>query len=305
MFGYVAAIILTTLGVLAQGAAGSALASVQVVEHLRGGESVQTSRRRPLSFLGQPAECQCKFSGDCYCKDVLEYLDCVANSCHNPACNCAATQYKDSCDALGPQCDNLELGCGESKVTCAMEAIKKTLPPTLAPLKTVTPPPTTAETIAADLELLKAERCKHLENEKDGWLNADNRRRELEQVIEEKSTQLRKLGGQVPDMRCASEIPPAAAEAKGPCKNKGILGEAGHLASEAVSGAERGGRSAVRWYVGSLISLIIFCIASFYVYKWHHQMKDTNKDPHCGWRSILCGICCTPLTICFPIDPRK
>merc|ERR1719321_1856992 len=57
-----------------------------------------------------------------------------------------------------------------------------------------------------------------------------------------------------------------------------------------------------------LISLAIFCACTYYVHKWHNEMKEKNEDPTCGIKSCMCVTCClccgvgTCFTICFPID---
>jgi len=57
------------------------------------------------------------------------------------------------------------------------------------------------------------------------------------------------------------------------------------------------------WWVSWGISLAIFAVASFFVHKWHSEMKDQGiTTTFCGWKSILCCLCCTFLTICWPID---
>lgn len=48
--------------------------------------------------------------------------------------------------------------------------------------------------------------------------------------------------------------------------------------------------------------VIIFCVASFIVHRWHVQMRDTNRRPRCGPWTMFCGCCCTWLACCFPID---
>merc|ERR1719408_518770 len=54
---------------------------------------------------------------------------------------------------------------------------------------------------------------------------------------------------------------------------------------------------------GSLaVSFIIFGIATYFVYKWNKEAKDAGDEPHCGLWSVLCCLCCTPVTICCPID---
>merc|ERR1719379_1061796 len=54
---------------------------------------------------------------------------------------------------------------------------------------------------------------------------------------------------------------------------------------------------------GSLaVSLVIFGIATYFVYKWN---KEAGDEVYCGLWSVLCCICCTPVTICCPIDVSK
>ena len=53
---------------------------------------------------------------------------------------------------------------------------------------------------------------------------------------------------------------------------------------------------------GTLITLGIFCVASYYCYKWNQDLKAAGKETTCGWMSVLCCLCCTPLSCCFQID---
>jgi len=56
---------------------------------------------------------------------------------------------------------------------------------------------------------------------------------------------------------------------------------------------------------GVLAPLLIFGVASFVVYTWNHELMDKGKETTCGVKSILCGILCTPVTICWQIDEAK
>merc|ERR1719327_1701242 len=53
------------------------------------------------------------------------------------------------------------------------------------------------------------------------------------------------------------------------------------------------------------LDFIIFVVATYLVIRWHYDMKQENKDPHCSIWSVLCCLCCTPFVCCFPIDARK
>lgn len=54
--------------------------------------------------------------------------------------------------------------------------------------------------------------------------------------------------------------------------------------------------------ISLLVQFAIFGVACYYVWKWHNEMKEQGKEPGCGIWSALCCLCCTPITICFPID---
>merc|ERR1719408_715552 len=57
--------------------------------------------------------------------------------------------------------------------------------------------------------------------------------------------------------------------------------------------------------IGGLISLAIFCVATYFVYKWNKEAKAAGKEPYCGLLSVLCCLCCTPVTCCCPIDTKS
>merc|ERR550537_614728 len=56
---------------------------------------------------------------------------------------------------------------------------------------------------------------------------------------------------------------------------------------------------------GTLVTLGIFCVATYMCYKWNADMKEKGDEPHCGLMSCLCCCCCTPLVCCFPVDSSK
>merc|ERR1719506_2606256 len=56
---------------------------------------------------------------------------------------------------------------------------------------------------------------------------------------------------------------------------------------------------------GAFVTIAIFCVASYFCYKWNKEMTEKGDEPHCGLLSALCCCCCTPLVCCFPIDSGK
>ena len=60
-------------------------------------------------------------------------------------------------------------------------------------------------------------------------------------------------------------------------------------------------------FLYAFMSIIIICIASYLVWKWHNDMKTEGKNPSLGVKSICCCVLClcgcgTFLALCFPID---
>merc|ERR1719393_517137 len=45
---------------------------------------------------------------------------------------------------------------------------------------------------------------------------------------------------------------------------------------------------------GTVVTIAIFCIASYFAYKWNKEMDQNGDDPHCSIFSCLCCLCCTP-----------
>eukprot|EP00746_Dinoflagellata_sp_MGD_P164861 gnl/MRDRNA2_/MRDRNA2_93782_c0_seq1.p1 gnl/MRDRNA2_/MRDRNA2_93782_c0~~gnl/MRDRNA2_/MRDRNA2_93782_c0_seq1.p1 ORF type:complete len:151 (-),score=13.75 gnl/MRDRNA2_/MRDRNA2_93782_c0_seq1:62-514(-) len=88
-----------------------------------------------------------------------------------------------------------------------------------------------------------------------------------------------------------------------PDVTKGEIPTAGEVVGDQVgvdvpnphqyTGALVGGGAA-----GVLITLAVFVIASYFCYKWNSELKAVHEEPHCGWKSILCCLCCTPS--CLP-----
>merc|ERR1719316_1745685 len=88
-------------------------------------------------------------------------------------------------------------------------------------------------------------------------------------------------------------------------EGKEKVGPAASVAAGEGPAAEYAQASYNAWLMSTLISIAIFVISTYLVYKWHHEMREKGQGPQCGWKSILCCLCCTVATICFPIDEGR
>lgn len=52
-----------------------------------------------------------------------------------------------------------------------------------------------------------------------------------------------------------------------------------------------------------VLQLVIFCVATFLVYKWNQEFVTQGMQPTCGIRTICCCIFCSIFACCFPFDP--
>merc|ERR1719375_1715639 len=78
-------------------------------------------------------------------------------------------------------------------------------------------------------------------------------------------------------------------------------------ASSPMDGADVKSVPIYAWiYLG--FSIIVICVSSYLVWKWHGEMVNEAKAPRCGCKSVVCAVCClcfglgTCLTCCYPID---
>merc|ERR1719378_1609819 len=53
---------------------------------------------------------------------------------------------------------------------------------------------------------------------------------------------------------------------------------------------------------GTVITIAIFCVASYYTYTWNQELVNAGKTTTCGWKSVLMCLCCTPISCCWQID---
>lgn len=227
-------------GATARGAAAhsSGVAQLRVAPAANKTSGMRGTPRRPFGSASLPwslvklaNECQCQFEGECTCKSALAFMDCIAKACTSAVCQCKKSQYQESCLALGSSCEGaLHLQCMPSSVSCSMEA-------SIAETTTTTLPLETEESVLAELEGLRKRKCELIKAIEDGWLNADNRLRELEPVIENRLQRLAELGGSAPYMGCDAAHAPIETTSDDSGDKAGGDGDGdGHKAHEAKSG---------------------------------------------------------------------
>lgn len=148
--------------------------------------------------VGEPVhdECTCEFQDTCSCSAALMFIDCVSNACSSGKCECHPNQYLDSCEQMAGMCTNLHFQCSASGVKCTMEAAK---------VENVTAEET-VEDILADLNDFKEQKCELERSARYGWLNADNRLRELMPVIEARMMDLLAKNHALPEMHCEKDF---------------------------------------------------------------------------------------------------
>eukprot|EP00746_Dinoflagellata_sp_MGD_P001122 gnl/MRDRNA2_/MRDRNA2_102082_c0_seq1.p1 gnl/MRDRNA2_/MRDRNA2_102082_c0~~gnl/MRDRNA2_/MRDRNA2_102082_c0_seq1.p1 ORF type:complete len:142 (+),score=25.55 gnl/MRDRNA2_/MRDRNA2_102082_c0_seq1:86-511(+) len=83
------------------------------------------------------------------------------------------------------------------------------------------------------------------------------------------------------------------------------VGPAASVAAGEGPAAEYAQASYNAWLISTLFSIAVFVISTYLVWKWHNEMREKGEGPQCGWKSILCCLCCTVATICFPIDEGR
>lgn len=52
----------------------------------------------------------------------------------------------------------------------------------------------------------------------------------------------------------------------------------------------------------TVFNIIVVGLATFFLYRRYNEMTAQNMGPHCGLKSCLCCLFCTPAACCFPID---
>lgn len=76
-----------------------------------------------LSLAGGHSECSCSFNrkGSCGCDATLEFMNCMAQVCENPKCDCQSTShFLGACHQIGTECPNTGLQCFEDHANCVV-----------------------------------------------------------------------------------------------------------------------------------------------------------------------------------------
>merc|ERR1719171_2406181 len=154
-----------------------------------------------LNFMGNE-ECTCSFRGECTCKNSLVFLDCVSKACASGNCDCSESQYHNSCTNMAETCPELDFQCSADKAVCSVESAVVEEVKEWEEEEVTKPPLETVEHILKDLEDMKEHKCNYEKAKREGWLNADNRLRDLEPVIQKRMDDLAEKGHPLPDMHC-------------------------------------------------------------------------------------------------------
>jgi len=137
------------------------------------------------------SQCKCKFIGLCSCRASVEFMDCIADACASGSCDCHEHQFEEACGNMSATCPSIGVQCSKDKATCLHHSHAEDEP--------------TAD-ILSDLEEFRAKQCKLREAHKAGFLNADNRIRELKPRIQARIDALIIKGVPcTPNMECNKE----------------------------------------------------------------------------------------------------
>mmetsp|Transcript_30108 Transcript_30108/g.64083 ORF Transcript_30108/g.64083 Transcript_30108/m.64083 type:complete len:412 (+) Transcript_30108:158-1393(+) len=157
----------------------------------------------PPSLASQPAQrplvgilaavagrCHCHFAGLCSCAAAVQFMDCVAGACDSGACDCSDLHFEQACYNMSATCPGVGLDCSQQRATCLSESKG---------------PASQSEALRQDLAAMKKRKCRLEKAEKAGFLNADNRLRELEVEIQAHLEKLRLQGVEdLPNMSCGA-----------------------------------------------------------------------------------------------------
>eukprot|EP00747_Dinoflagellata_sp_TGD_P207897 gnl/TRDRNA2_/TRDRNA2_81431_c0_seq2.p1 gnl/TRDRNA2_/TRDRNA2_81431_c0~~gnl/TRDRNA2_/TRDRNA2_81431_c0_seq2.p1 ORF type:complete len:350 (+),score=108.08 gnl/TRDRNA2_/TRDRNA2_81431_c0_seq2:145-1050(+) len=157
------------------------------------------------NFLAQTAaDCQCHFKNYCTCEAAIEFMDCIEKACTAKTCDCHQHQYKHACLMMADTCSSLNMKCevlenSTQKATCIDSIDAKSLPelkdePKLEDMSTAD--------ILKELKALKEDNCEHYFNHKNGWVNADEQGKIVQEKIDRRIKILEKRNSKIPDMHC-------------------------------------------------------------------------------------------------------
>jgi len=192
---------------------------LQVANAYQGGETAKASSTAETAAKASSNTtassnadpCACEFKAECTCENSLEFMNCVSAACATGNCDCHEHQYHNACVDMSKTCDSLEFKCSGDKAVCSAphDGLKKDEHHTEQ----------STEELQKELEDLIQKKCKLEEAEKDGWLNADNRLRELKPEIDDHVDQLKARKAEVPDV---NDCTPPKKEKKAPKEEKKV-----------------------------------------------------------------------------------
>lgn len=162
-------------------------------------EKAMTKGKTQSGLKALADQCSCAFHDVCECDASLKFMQCISDACASSRCDCQAEQYHQSCLSIALTCPSLEFECSNDRAICR-ESTDETA---IADLPT--------DVLKKDLEHALEQRCTYMKAEKEGWLNADNRLKDLEPLIKKYQDTLTERGEQVPTHTCKGleeEAPP-------------------------------------------------------------------------------------------------
>jgi hypothetical protein len=135
-------------------------------------------------------KCSCSFHDVCECDASLKFMQCISDACASSRCDCQAEQYHQSCLSIALTCPSLYFECTNDRAICREstdETAIKDLP---------------TDVLKGDLEHALEQRCTYMKAEQKGWLNADNRLKDIEPLIKKYQDTLTERGEEIPTHTC-------------------------------------------------------------------------------------------------------
>lgn len=264
----------------------------------------------PFKLLKLGEECKCPFVEACSCGAAVAFLDCVSSACASGACHCPSHEYALSCAPMGKACPSLSIDCSTDRATCSKPPKKSAGGSNVTSCRDSA----VCDALLEELEALRAKKCMLIEAGKDGWLRENRRLQVTYAIIWEKSAKLEAFGGAAPDMSCHATT---ARREDGRTGQPEISWNRTRtedpkprthqqVRASVIPGFSVGIAIPHEYYLLLLFSgFMTLVFATLYSWHRHQQLVEEGKGPYCGVLSTLCCLCCTPATICWPIDVGK
>jgi len=121
----------------------------------------------PTSLAIFADRCKCEFVGLCTCEASVQFMKCIAAACQEGTCDCADLAFRNACDQMAGECPSSGLQCTSKTATCLSNPVVKT------------GSPEEIKDAEDSLRKLKEQKCRLEEAVEGGWVNADNRLKDL------------------------------------------------------------------------------------------------------------------------------